>query len=219
MDRRVDGRMDGVGAQRRGRMHVERCPFSAAGGRTFRRHRRFLNMSCSPGPAPPPANRHLVAPDERRWSPAMKKFITIIAALSAIGLATPAAAQNRYGDNGSYGYANGYGGMQARTEQLRQRFQIGIQRGTISRQEAGYLRDGFRQLNRLERQYGRDGLNRYERRTLQQHIQQLRQQIQVAERSRGNGYGRDDDRDGRDGRDWSDGRGDRYDRDDRNDGD
>jgi hypothetical protein len=149
----------------------------------------------------------------------MKKIITIVAALSAIGLAAPAVAQDRYGNNqdrygngNAYGYANGNGGIEARTDQLQRRFQIGIQRGTISRQEAGYLRDGFRQLTRLERQYSRNGLSRNERRVLQGRIQQLQQQIQAAERSRDTRYGRDDDRDGRD---WNEGRGDR---DDRNDG-
>ncbi len=143
----------------------------------------------------------------------MKKIITIIAALSAIGLASPAVAQNRYGNDNAYGYANGNGGIEARTAQLQRRFQLGIQRGTISRQEASRLSDGFRQLNRLERQFSRGGFNRNERQTLQQRIQQLQHQIQAAERSRDSRYGRDDDRDGRD---WSDGRGDR---DDRNDGD
>ena len=152
----------------------------------------------------------------------MKKIITALAALSAIGLAAPAVAQDRYGNQNGYGYNNGYGGggIDARMDHLRQRLQFGIQRGTISRQEAVYLRDGFRQLNRLERQYGRDGLSRNERRDLQTRIQRLQQQIQMAERSRNNRYGRDDDRDGRDwrdgdrdGRDWRDGR------DDRNDGD
>jgi len=144
----------------------------------------------------------------------MKKIITIVAALSAIGLAAPAVAQDRYGNNNNaYGYANGNGGIQARTAQLQRRFQIGVQRGTISRQEARYLSDGFRQLNRLERQYSRRGINRNERRDLQQRIQQLQQQIQHAERSRDSRYGRDNDRDDRrDGRDWNDGRGDRDDR-------
>jgi hypothetical protein len=157
----------------------------------------------------------------------MKKFITLIAALSAIGLATPAAAQDRYGNDnrGSYGYANGNGGIDARTYQLQRRLQTGIQRGTISRQEAGYLQSGFRQLNLLERQYSRGGFSRHERQALQQRLQQLQQQIIAAERSRDN-RGRDwndgrDNRDGdRDGRDWSDGRGDRdggdYRRDDDN---
>ena len=144
----------------------------------------------------------------------MKKIITIAAAVSAIGLATPAVAQNRYGNDNAYGYANGNGGVDARTDQLQRRFQMGVQRGTISRQEARYLSDGFRQLNRLERQYSRDGINRNERHALQQRIQQLQQQIQLAERSRDTRYGRDDHRDGRD---WNDGRDNGYDRDDRDD--
>jgi hypothetical protein len=151
----------------------------------------------------------------------MKTIITIAAALSALALAAPAAAQDRYGGNSAYGYGNGHGGIQARTDQLRQRLQFGVQRGTISRREAVYLRDGVRQLTRLERQYSRDGLSRYERRDLQGRIQHLQQQIHFAERSRDDRYGRDD----RDGRDWRDGRDDRndgdgrWDRDDRNDGD
>jgi hypothetical protein len=145
------------------------------------------------------------------WSTDMKKIITIVAALSTIGLATPALAQGRYGNDNAYGYANGNGGIEARTEQLQRRFQLGIQRGTISRQEAGYLSDGFRQLSRLERQYSRGGFNRNERQDLQLRIQQLQQQIQIAERSRGGRFDRDDHRDNRD---WNDGRGDgdgRYD--------
>ena len=142
----------------------------------------------------------------------MKKTIIIAAALSAIGLAVPAAAQNRYGNDNSYGYGNGQTGIYARTDQLRQRLQFGVQRGTISRQEAVYLRDGVRQLTRLGRQYSRDGFSRYERRDLQGRIQQLQQQIHLAERNRDDRYGRDD----RDRGDWRDGR---EDRDDRYDGD
>jgi multidrug resistance efflux pump len=131
----------------------------------------------------------------------MKKIITALAALSALGLAAPAVAQDRYGNDRGYGQSNNYGGgIEARTDQLRQRLQIGIQRGAISRQEATYLRDGIRQVTQLERQYSRDGLNRNERRFLQNRLQQLQQQIHAAERNR-------------DGRDWRDGR------DDRNDGD
>jgi hypothetical protein len=132
----------------------------------------------------------------------MKKILTALAALSALGLATPAVAQDRWGNDRGYGHNHGYGyggGIEARTDQLRQRLQIGIQRGAISRHEAAYLRDGIRQMTRLERQYSRDGLSRHERRFLQDRLQQLQQQIHAAERNR----------DGRDGRDWDDRRGDR----------
>ena len=141
----------------------------------------------------------------------MKKIITSFAAHYAIRLAAPTVAQDRYGNDRGYGsgYNNNYGGgIEARTDQLRQRLQIGIQRGAISRQEATYLRDGIRQLTRMERQYSRDGLSRNERRYLQDSLQRLQQQIHAAERNR-------DGRDWRDGdrNDWRDGR------DDRNDGD
>ena len=141
----------------------------------------------------------------------MKKIITALAALSAIGLAAPAVAQDRYGNQAGYGYNNGGGGgIEARIGHLRHRLQFGIQRGSISRQEAVYLRDGIRQVTRFERQYGRDGLSRNERRFLQDRLQQLQQQIHAAERNRDGRNWRDGDRDGRD---WRDGR------EDRNDGD
>jgi hypothetical protein len=151
----------------------------------------------------------------------MKKILTALAALSAIGLAAPAVAQDRWGNQNGYGYNNGGNGIEQRLEQLRQRLQFGIQRGTISRQEAVYLRDGVRQVSRLERQYSRDGLSRQERRFLQNRVQQLQQQLHAAERNRDGRDWRDGDRDGRDGnrdgRDWRDGR--EGDRDGRNDGD
>ncbi len=114
----------------------------------------------------------------------MKKIITALAALSAIALAAPAVAQDRYGNQNGYGHNNGGNGIEQRLEQLRQRLQFGIQRGSISRQEAVYLRNGVRQVTRLERQYSRDGLNRQERRFLQDRLQQLQQQLHAAERNR-----------------------------------
>ena len=127
----------------------------------------------------------------------MNKTLTLAAALAALSLAVPAAAQS------------GYGGYEARAAQLQNQVQRGVQRGTITRQEAISLRDQLRQLTRQTRQFGRDGLSRNERRVLDQHIDYLQQQIRLAERNR-NDRGRDWDRDDR-GRDW--------DRDDRRDWD
>ena len=144
----------------------------------------------------------------------MKKAVILAAALVALGGTAPAAAQSNWGN-----YANGYdrNGFEFRLNQLQERIQYGVERRTISRQEAYQLRDQLRQLNRLERQYGRNGLNRGERRDLQERIQYLQRQIQIAERDRGYGhdrndrYDRDDDRRDRDDDRDDDRRGDRDD--------
>jgi uncharacterized protein HemX len=111
----------------------------------------------------------------------MKKTITTIAALSALVVSVPAAAQG------------GYGGIDARIEHLQQRIQSGVQRGTISRHEAMQLRPRLRELTRMERQFSRDGLTRRERQILQEEIRELQDQIRYAERS----GSRWDHRDGR----------------------
>jgi hypothetical protein len=126
----------------------------------------------------------------------MKKIIMTIAAVSALGIAAPAVAQNR-GAN-----------FDNRIENLRDQIQRGVHRGTISRHEAQPLRERLQRLNRLERRYSYGGFSRYERNDLWQRIQRLRQQIQYAERSRG-GYDRRDHDDDR-GRGYRD-----HDRDDR----
>ncbi len=132
----------------------------------------------------------------------MKKIIMTIAAVSALGIAAPAMAQNRGGN------------LDNRIENLQDQIQRGVHRGTISRYEAQPLRERLRQLTRLERQYSRGGFSRYERNDLQQRIQTLRQRIQYAERSRSrydrrdrdDRHDRDDDRRGHDRRDGHSGR-------------
>ncbi len=116
----------------------------------------------------------------------MKKILITIAAVSALAAGAPALAQNRGGN------------FDNRIEALQGQLQQGIQRGTISRNEAAPLRDRLRQLSQLERQYSRGGFNQREQNTLQQRTQSLRQQIQFAERSgqRGNNDHRGDGRRG-----------------------
>jgi chromosome segregation ATPase len=116
----------------------------------------------------------------------MKKTMMTIAAVSVLATAAPAFAQYR-GQN-----------LDNRIENLQSQLQQGVQRGTISRNEAQPLRERLRQLTRLERQYSRGGFSRSEQNDLQRRIQTLRQQIQHA--SRDGRYDRDG-RDGRDGRD------------------
>lgn len=120
----------------------------------------------------------------------MKKMTITIAALSALVVSVPAAAQN------------GYGGIEARVDHLQQRIHMGVQRGTINRQEAMQLRPRLRELTRMERQFSRDGLTRRERQILQEEVRELQDQIRYAERS----GSRWDDRDGRHGGQYGDGR-------------
>lgn len=101
----------------------------------------------------------------------MKKIAITLAVLASVSAAAPAAAQYR-GAN-----------LDNRIEQLQDRIQDGVRRGTITRNEAVPLRNRLRQLTRLERRYGRDGFSRWERNDLQQRIQNLRQQIRYAERT------------------------------------
>lgn len=127
----------------------------------------------------------------------MKRIVLTLAALSSVAISAPVAAQNF-----------GFFGSSARVQQLQDRIQFGIERGSISRREAGYLRSQVRQLARLERQYSFDGLSSGERRDLQQRIQFVQREIRNAERNGDfrNGRGDDDERFDRDRRFDRDGR-------------
>jgi hypothetical protein len=153
----------------------------------------------------------------------MKKIIMTMAAISALSIGAPAAAQSL-----------GFGG-QVRVQQLQTQLQAGIQAGAISRREAMPLREQLRQLVRLEQVYARGGISGRERADLQHRTNTLRQQIRFASRDGDGRYGRDDrygdndrydddryragrdDNDGRYDRDDDDGRDGRWD-DDRRDG-
>ncbi|HEX8062083.1 MAG TPA: hypothetical protein VF535_02605 [Allosphingosinicella sp.] len=124
----------------------------------------------------------------------MNKILLSMAAIGAIAVAAPAAAQSGYGNNG---YQNDYGtnanfggamGISNRIAQLDARLQAGIQAGEIDRVEARSLRMQIRQLQRLERQYSYNGLTQMERQDLQQRLRTLRQDIRMADNGR---YDRD----------------------------
>ena len=135
----------------------------------------------------------------------MKKILLSMAAISALAIGAPAAAQYQ-----NQGQSNGYyqndvnGNVAARIGQLQARIQAGVQSGAISRQEAQPLRQQLRQLRDLERRYSVNGLSGQERADLQQRIRNLRQQIQFAEGGQGRfgnqRYGDDDRRYGNDDR-------------------
>ena len=116
----------------------------------------------------------------------MKKFLMTMAAVSALSIGVPAAAQYAGGD------------IQARVQQLQVQLQAGVRSGAISRREARPLDEQIRQISDYARYNGRDGLNGRERQYLQQRMANLSQHIRYAEHT-GNG------------RDLRYGRGDRYD--------
>lgn len=129
----------------------------------------------------------------------MKKIIMTMAAVSALSIGAPAAAQYMGGD------------VHARVQQLQIELQTGVRNGSISRREAMPLGQQIREITQLERQYGRDGMSGRERNYLQQRIANLRQHIRYAQQM---GGGRYDRADGYVGNDRY-GQNDRYDRDGR----
>jgi hypothetical protein len=134
----------------------------------------------------------------------MNKMIMTMAAVSALAIAAPAAAQSYRSDT------------DVRIDQLQTEITANARSGLISRTQAQQLRDELRDVRRIERQYSIDGLSWSERRDLDTRLNNLNARIDYAERSRGTRYGssgmidrnrdgwddRDHDRDGR----WDDNR-------------
>lgn len=128
----------------------------------------------------------------------MKTILLGMAAVTALGIETPAAAQyaNDTYQNQNSGYQTNAGAnatMSARIERLRLRIQAGVQSGAISRTEVQPLRQQLRALTQLERQYSVGGLTGQERSDLQQRFRTLRQQVRTADGGAQGQYDRDDD--------------------------
>ena len=115
----------------------------------------------------------------------MKKILMTMAAVSALSIGVPAAAQ--------YGRAD----IQGRVQQLQVQLQAGVRSGAISRREAMPLDRQIREISDYARFNGRDGLNGRERQYLEQRMANLSQHIRYAEQTG-------------DGRDMRYGRGERY---------
>jgi hypothetical protein len=124
----------------------------------------------------------------------MNRIYMSLAAVSALAVAAPLAAQPWQGDRSTGG-------------QLQAQFDAGIQSGAITRREATPLRAQLSQFMRLERQYARAGFTRSERNILQTRSRTLAMNIAAAERSgngrfdRGDRFGADVAADGRLGHD------------------
>jgi hypothetical protein len=123
----------------------------------------------------------------------MKKFLIAAAGLSALTVATPAAAQwNGQPQGYGYGYNNRdqHGLIRSyivRADQLRQRIERLDSRDRISEREARRLRQDAAELQRRVRAYANNGLTSNERRDLDYRIARLQQRIQMDRRDGRNG--------------------------------
>lgn len=106
----------------------------------------------------------------------MKKTVLFsILAASAVALSTPAAAQN-YG-----GYGQRYP-FEGRQQQLEQRVQRLAYNGLISRNEYRVFQRQFDHFDRLQRQYRRGGIDRWEARELDAQLDRIQSQIRSERR-------------------------------------
>ncbi|QQQ18150.1 hypothetical protein JIP62_12670 [Brevundimonas vitis] len=107
----------------------------------------------------------------------MNKNVLIPAlALAAASVAVPAAAQSYRGDN--------WQSINQRQHNLDRRIDQGIRSGQLNRREATHLRAQFNGLLRLEHQYRRGGLTRWERADLDRRFDSLSAQIRYERRDR-----------------------------------
>jgi hypothetical protein len=146
----------------------------------------------------------------------MKKALLSAAALSALAVAAPAAAQYQNGyqtgpqrgdyrgdQNDDYG-VGGNANFSARIGRLQAQLDAGVRAGEIDRREAWRVRQQLTQLTQLERRYAVGGFTGQERADLQQRLRAVREQLRATGGGygqNGNGYGNDDrysdrDRDG-----------------------
>jgi hypothetical protein len=111
----------------------------------------------------------------------MNKILLSMAAVGAIAVAAPAAAQYPYNNDIN---ARGGVGIDNRIAQLEARMHAGISAGVIDRSEARQLRMELRQIRQLERQYSYNGLTQTERRDLQQRLRAFRSDLRLADGGR-----------------------------------
>ena len=108
----------------------------------------------------------------------MKKLQIPALAVAVASAALPAAAQSsdRHGPSRGHGYEQNYPGWNAiaqRKHNLDRRIDRGVQTRQHSRREASRQQDELNSLVRLERQYMRGGLTRWEREDLDRRYDRL----------------------------------------------
>ena len=116
----------------------------------------------------------------------MKKALIPVLAIAAASVAVPATAQNydrhdRYEQN-----RGGWQSISQRKYQLDRRIDVGIRNGALSRREARGLQNQLNRLVRLERNYMRGGLTRWERNDLDRRYDRLAVQVRIERRDRDN---------------------------------
>ena len=127
----------------------------------------------------------------------MKRLV--IAGLAAVTLAAPFAGAAQAQSRGYIQAPAGWQPVERRIDQIDRRIDRGVQRGDLTRREAGLLRRDLDSLVRLERHYtytGR-GLDYREQADLNRRFDGLAQRVRFERRDpeeRGDRYGRHDDR-------------------------
>ena len=108
----------------------------------------------------------------------MKKLLIPALAVAVASAALPAAAQSydRHGPSRGHGYEQndyGWNAIAQRKHNLDRRIDQGVRTRQLSRREASRLQDELNSLVRLERQYQRGGLTRWERQDLDRRYDRL----------------------------------------------
>ena len=119
----------------------------------------------------------------------MKKALIPVLAIAAASVAVPAMAQNHDRHDRGDRYEQNYGGWQSisqRKFQLDRRIDVGLRNGSLSRREASRLQVQLNSLIRLERNYMRGGLTRWERNDLDSRYDRLAVQVRMERRDRDN---------------------------------
>lgn len=103
----------------------------------------------------------------------MKKLLLTLAALPMAAYAGAATAQNMANSGGAVG-------LQNRIANLEARYNAGVSAGVFTTGERSTLDRQLTELRSLERRYSSNGLTPAERRTLQQRIRTVRDQLRMA---------------------------------------
>ena len=122
----------------------------------------------------------------------MKKALIPVLAIAAASVAVPAAAQNYDRHDRHDRYEQNRGGWQSisnRKHQLDRRIERGMRNGALSRREGRRLENALHQLVRLERNYMRGGLTRWERNDLDRRYDRLAVEVRMERRDRDNRRG------------------------------
>ena len=106
--------------------------------------------------------------------------LSLVAAASALAVATPAAAQWYPPQGNAYGYNNAYGqvrSLQVRINNVQRQISMADRRNVITNREAKRLNNEARQLERRLRQVARNGLHPQEARNIELRLARIEQRL------------------------------------------